>query len=196
MDLGTVDDPACVEALERFEASRLSVAVWDTTTDVGIPAFLCSIVDRVTSPLRRLYASSGSGCHPDRGIALFRALSEAAQSRLTLIAGSRDDNLREKYQRLRDPERLKLHARQIEIEKPVCSFRDVPTLLAPNLDQDVMWELDRIRQAGLHTVIIVDLTRLEFKIPVVRVIIPGLEASPETSEYVPGPRAQKAASAA
>lgn len=34
---------------------------------------------------------TGSGCHPDRAVALSRAVSEAAQSRLTLIAGARDD---------------------------------------------------------------------------------------------------------
>jgi ribosomal protein S12 methylthiotransferase accessory factor len=35
----------------------------------------------------------GSAAHPDPEIALFRALAEAIQSRLTLIAGARDDIL-------------------------------------------------------------------------------------------------------
>ena len=37
------------------------------------------------------------------------------------------------------------------------------------------WELDALRSAGLGEVVVVDLTREEFGIPVVRVVIPGLE---------------------
>ena len=33
----------------------------------------------------------GAGCHPSRAVALARALTEAAQARVSFIAGSRDD---------------------------------------------------------------------------------------------------------
>ncbi len=33
----------------------------------------------------------GFGCHADRDVALSRALTEAAQARLTVISGARDD---------------------------------------------------------------------------------------------------------
>ena len=33
----------------------------------------------------------GSGCHADRDVALLRAITEAAQSRLTRISGARED---------------------------------------------------------------------------------------------------------
>ncbi len=42
----------------------------------------------------------------------------------------------------------------------------------------------------------VDLTRPEFGLPVVRVVIPGLEAPDDDEDYVPGPRAQAARSGA
>ena len=37
------------------------------------------------------------------------------------------------------------------------------------------WELDHLRRAGLDRVIVIDLARPEFGLPVVRVVIPGLE---------------------
>jgi len=39
----------------------------------------------------------------------------------------------------------------------------------------VEWELGRLRSAGVSEVVAVDLTRAEFAIPVVRLIVPGLE---------------------
>ena len=37
------------------------------------------------------------------------------------------------------------------------------------------WELAALRLAGISEVVAVDLTREEFGVPVVRVIVPGLE---------------------
>ena len=50
--------------------------------------------------------------------------------------------------------------------------------------------LDRLRAAGIGRVIAVDLTRPEIGIPVVRVVIPGLEGVGEASNYAPGARAR------
>lgn len=86
-----MDDPACREALDRFRRAGVLVAAWQTTSDVGIPAFLGVIDEASSSPLRPLPPASSAGCHPSRAVALLRALTKAAQSRLTVIAGARDD---------------------------------------------------------------------------------------------------------
>jgi ribosomal protein S12 methylthiotransferase accessory factor len=64
------------------------VAVWDITTDVGVAAFQCLAVEQ-TSEIRHI--GIGAACHPSRGIALSRAVLEAAQVRTTYIIGSRED---------------------------------------------------------------------------------------------------------
>ncbi|HEV3192357.1 MAG TPA: YcaO-like family protein, partial [Polyangiaceae bacterium] len=46
IDAGSIDDESCRVALDRFEQADVAVAIWDTTTDIGIPSFLCSAVDR------------------------------------------------------------------------------------------------------------------------------------------------------
>ena len=53
-------------------------------------------------PLGRFSPCAGSGCHLSADIALSRALTEAAQSRLTVIAGSRDDLFRSTYEPVKD----------------------------------------------------------------------------------------------
>jgi ribosomal protein S12 methylthiotransferase accessory factor len=41
--------------------------------------------------------------------------------------------------------------------------------------------------------VVVDLTKPEFRLPVVRVVIPGLESQIDTESYVPGARARAVA---
>jgi ribosomal protein S12 methylthiotransferase accessory factor len=57
----------------------------------------------------------------------------------------------------------------------VRDFAAVPAFVSDNIDQDVAWELETLRSAGIREVVVVDLTREEFGIAVVRVIVPGLE---------------------
>ena len=92
LDLNSVADRACRWVLERYAEADIKVAVWDTTTDVGVASFLCAVYGR-DPPLPEF----GAGCHPSRDIALLRALTEAAQARTTFIAGSRDDIGRKSY---------------------------------------------------------------------------------------------------
>ena len=81
-----------------------------------------------------------------------------------------------------------------------CAGRRSPIPLRDGSDfrrrrsgQDLRWELERLRSAGIRPVVAVDLTRPDFAIPVVRVVIPGLEGDIRHPHYVPdcgptGPR--------
>ena len=55
------------------------------------------------------------------------------------------------------------------------AFQDVATFDGATLEDDVSWELHRLREAGFDQVALVDLTRPEFGLSVVRVVIPGME---------------------
>jgi ribosomal protein S12 methylthiotransferase accessory factor len=190
LDLGTVEDPDCRSILCLYERAGVAVAVWETTQDIPIPSFRCLIVDRERDPIRGLYAARGSGCHPVREIALLRALTEAAQSRLTAIAGSRDDCSRGEYRQIRDPEILARH-RETAALGGTRNFSSTPTFESDTFDEDVAWELDMLRQAGMASAIVFDLTMAEFGLPVVRVVIPGLESGEEPGECAPGPRLRR-----
>jgi ribosomal protein S12 methylthiotransferase accessory factor len=186
----TVDDNACRAVLEKFDRAGVAVGVWDITTDVGIPAFRCSIAERSDDPLRPLYTIDGMGCHPSRSVALLRALTEAAQGRLTYIAGSRDDLYRETYELASSSATAQRKRHQMKSRGRAKVFRDGPDYEGETLLEDVLWELERLQRAGIEQVIVMDLTQPEFQVPVVRVVIPGLEGIFPEPDYAPGARAR------
>ncbi len=188
IDLDSVEDPACRELLERFARAGVSVAVWDVTSDIAVPAFFCLIADECPNPLRPIPLANGSGCHPAREVALARALTEAAQSRLTYIAGSRDDIFREDYALTLCPEATQRLSALARLRGAKRDFRSVPTRQADTFRDDVLWVLGRLQAAGLDSAIAVNLTREEFGLPVVRVVVPTLELADSPMETAPGPR--------
>jgi ribosomal protein S12 methylthiotransferase accessory factor len=174
IDPRTVDDPGCGEALGRLGHAGMAVAIWDITTDIGIPAFKCLIGERHRHPAGARYGAEGMGCHPDRAVALLRALTEAAQSRLASISGARDEPAGSEYPPELERELLRGQAADLAGEA-AGDFTAVPVFDGGSFDADVAWELTALGPAGINEVVAVDLTREEFGIPVVRVIIPGLE---------------------
>jgi ribosomal protein S12 methylthiotransferase accessory factor len=190
LDLASVDDAGCREVIDKYERARVAAAVWETTSDVGIPSFLCMIRDESGDAMGALYSTIGMGCHPSRAIALLRALTEAAQSRLTAISGSRDDVVRNVYERSLNPDVLDREFSMMQVRGPLRHFRDGPDWDAPSFEEDVAWELERLHSAGIQRVIVTDLSKPEFGLPVVRVIIPGLEGVGTLTDYLPGSRAR------
>jgi ribosomal protein S12 methylthiotransferase accessory factor len=189
LDLKTVGDPTCREVVGKFERAGLSVAVWDITTDINIAAFACFVVPLEDRSVWHGAVAAGYGCHPSRTIALLRTLTEAAQTRLTVISGVRDDFRAETYEELLDPEVVR--SKRAEIRRSVARgrFSDVPTVSGSAFEVDVAWELKCLRRAGIRRVIVVNLTKPEFGLPVVRVVIPGLEPIIGRG-YSPGRRAR------
>ena len=188
--LDSVDDPRCQSILNKYDNAGVSVAVWEITSDVEIPAFLCRILQAHGPRSHTLRPASGMGCHPSRGVALLRALTEAAQSRLTFISGARDDMPRDEYERFLDPQTQKQWRHILEHRVGLRDFCEAPTWEGETFEDDVGWELDRLETVGIQQVIIVNLTKPEFGIPVVRVVIPGLEGIDHSLKCVPGPRAR------
>ena len=189
LDLATVDDEACRWVLDRFAQADIAVKVWDTTSDVGIASFNCLVLARDEDGTT---AEFGAGCHPARGIALLRALTEAAQARTTYIAGSRDDFRSEDYTPAERDRRLRECRTLMDADVRVVDFHDVPPRDRDSIAEDVSWALERLLAVGVRQVAVVDLTKPELGLPVVRVVIPGLEGpdNGERGHYAPGPRAR------
>jgi YcaO-like protein with predicted kinase domain len=187
--LASVDDVLCQEVLGKLHRAGLSVAVWDITSDIGIAAFACFIVPRYNSAMWHSAVAAGYGCHPAREVALLRALTEAAQARLTVISGLRDDFRTEAYEQLLNPDVLIAIRNRVSSSAPTRRFSDVPTWDGETFEDDVEWELECIRRAGIRQVVVVDLTKPEFGLPVVRVIVPGLEPILGPG-YLPGRRSR------
>ncbi len=82
----------------RLEQAGLDVVVWDATSDIGVATFHCLITDGADP---QGHMGLGSGAHPDRAVALARALTEAVQTRMNYITGARDDLKFEEFTRRR-----------------------------------------------------------------------------------------------
>lgn len=191
VDLSTVDDPDCREILDRVERAGVLAFAWEVTSDIGVPAFSCTLVDNEPNPHRPIAPMVGIGCHPSRAVAFLRAITEAAQSRLTVITGARDD-VRVRGNEPDDDLRAALRFLSKHKDEPAQrDFHEAPDHAGETLDDDVAWEIDRLRASDLHRVVAVDLTRPELGIPVFRVVIPGLEPLSEIPGYTPGARAER-----
>lgn len=189
---GSIDDRNCARVLAAVAAADLAIGIWDLTSDIGIATFACLLVDRRPDHAGLVTTSHGSGCHASRAIALLRAVTEAAQTRLTFIAGTRDDADREFFERARDPARVERLRAALDAPGEDRRFGAVPTRELDDFEDDLRWQRERLAAAGIDQVATVDLTRPELGIPVVRVIAPGLESLHGIPGHVPGARARRA----
>ncbi len=90
LDLDSIDDPLPRSLIAHICRRGFAVRAWSMGQDAGIAAFRCVITD-LEGQGRLLPPAGGTACHPNRSIALLRAVLEAVQSRVTLVAGARDD---------------------------------------------------------------------------------------------------------
>ncbi|MEW2164378.1 YcaO-like family protein [Streptomyces sp. NPDC007084] len=86
VDPDSVEAPYAAELIERVRAAGVVLELLVVESPYGLPVCLAYLWSE-DIPLW----FAGSGCHHDPHIALTRAITEAAQSRLTCIAGTRDD---------------------------------------------------------------------------------------------------------
>ncbi len=192
LDPDSVHDSQCLDVLEKLAAADMFVAVWDISTDVGVPTFYCVLLDE-RQPSNHF--GIGAGCHPSTVIALQRALTEAVQVRSTYIAGARDDLSRDEFESETMAARLGALWDLARAPATVRNFGDMLTMNHLTIRQDIDWILMRLKRVGVEQAVAVDLSKAEFSIPVVRVVIPGLEAPHDQPGYRPGRRARRAMAA-
>ncbi len=190
--LDTIEDPTCRQLIDRLREAGLFLAVYDVTSDVGIPCYQGLLVDPPES-FRPLGPVWGFGCHLAPEIALIRALTECAQVRLTRIAGARDDLTYAHYAPIRPDDPTATLAELLMLSEATLDFRARRSLAAPTFEGDIELMLERLYAVGCESVVVVDLTHPKLGIPVVKVIVPGLEGVVTSAKtHVHGERAKRA----
>ncbi|MFI5907236.1 YcaO-like family protein [Dactylosporangium sp. NPDC051541] len=193
IDNGSVTDPTGRWLLGLLEAAGLDIFLWDVTSDLDVPVFQACIVERDDLPEWRSFGPCwGYGCHPDPVVALTRAITEAAQSRVTVIVSSRDDNYNRQYTSQNDPAVTASARALFAGVRPMRRFADRAPATTGSIDGNLRAVLDAIERTGTGPVACVDLTKPELGIPVVKAIVPGLEFYSLFIGYTPGPRARRA----
>ncbi|GAB2209210.1 YcaO-related McrA-glycine thioamidation protein [Roseibium sp. ROS1] len=152
----------------RLKRAGLSIYVRNLTSTAGLATIDCTIVEPTASGIPN--AHGGCGTHPDARIALNRAITEAAQSRIACIQGGREDL----------PEIIKprtpYDADELYGGTEFIDFDDVPSVQNARIDEDIRLILDRMPDYGLDQAVAFDLTRPDVGMPVVRVVVPKAEA--------------------
>lgn len=191
LDPGDVADLACAGLLRRFTTAGVAVAIWDVTGDAGLPAYLCLLVPP-DGGLAGIEPELGSGCHLDPGVALARALTEAAQARTTRISGARDDFAPASYEPAARAARLADAQGWLSLARRGRQTAFRADRAGPTLRNDLDTVLDRLRRIGCGEAVWVDLSKPALGIAAGRVVVPGLEGPFQPGEHVPGARAQAA----
>ncbi|WP_042407643.1 YcaO-like family protein [Streptacidiphilus carbonis] len=161
------------DLVDRFERADVSAQLYHFPGRTGLPTFYATIRDElVPDPL---LINGGAGCDADPQTAALRALCEAAQSRLIVIAGSREDLDQESYRR-----QLSYRAAKERLELwsgnwPSVDFGDIPGLPAGTVADQLRETLGRMRAAGLPLVLARIMTAPQDPLSVVRVVVPGIE---------------------
>lgn len=158
---------AIVALLDRFAAAGATVLLTDITGDGGVPCFRAQVWSE-TYPIWM----HGSGCHLDPEVAMSRALTECAQSRITGIAGSRDDLKTRVYDLLRTNFFGPGTARSFA----TVPYRDERPRVLASLDlvTDLAALVAHVESQWRVPVVVTDLRRPEIGIDVVKVVCPGL----------------------
>jgi ribosomal protein S12 methylthiotransferase accessory factor len=171
--LSGVTDELALSLLQKFGDAGVEVTLKDITSDIGIPTVVAVADDVLLKDPSLL--TIGMGSHTSARIAVLRALTEVAQSRLTQIHGAREDttvaDVRKKmgYERTKRMNRYWFESRETRPFSAMSSFDSDDFL------DDITLTTERLQGAGLDRIVAVDLTRESMGVPVVRVIVPGLE---------------------
>ncbi len=175
--------PTASILIERIVEKGVVPIVWDVTNDIGIPAYICTLLDR-KRPEMGVY--KGYAAHSDPEVAFIRAVNEAAQARCIFIAGARDDMFKSEFITLKS---ASLDVVETEINNVSTETPELrPNLSQPTFEEDIALILELLQNAGLNHVIVVDLSPEDFPVSVIRVVVPGLEGY-MFSHYQPGKRA-------
>jgi ribosomal protein S12 methylthiotransferase accessory factor len=173
-DMGVRVDPRSLGApivddlCALIERAGVTLDVRFVPSPTGLPCFLSWLAcDDYPA------AMYGFGCHVSTEIALSRAVTEAAQTRLAYIAGARDD-LRDEIDDGGAKRRPEPSGPQADIGELMPAPVDHASLL-----DDLEYVVKRATAAFAYPPLVVDLTRDEIGVPVVKVVAPGSRICPE-----------------
>lgn len=176
-DLEGAGDPL-VELLAKFTRVGLHPVVRDMTSDLGICSAIACVSDDSMVDFPQVHG--GMGAHPNRRIAVTRALTELALSRAVDIQGAREDIIASDG--IGNPStRHTQRVRTIQLERWVLQqsgfcrpYREVASFESDDIADDIRLILSRLARRGIERALVVNLSE-PGDFSVVRVVVPGLE---------------------
>lgn len=166
------------ELLAGFEQAGLRPIVRQTTSDLDICCAVAAVADDSVPGFPLVHC--GIGTHPNSRIAVIRALTELAQSRVVDIQGAREDLVAAgapadpAFVHTRRVDKIDRRRWLLQENGRSCPFRDIPSYESGDVAEDIRLILSRLERAGLKRALVVDFGG-PAGFSVVRVMVPGLE---------------------
>ena len=176
VDLDTIGDPYVADLRAQYDELHRDVAVLDITNDLGIPTFVAVSWRTDGEPER---VALGFGAHFDARVGTLRALTELNQI-VAFTAGSDDlpstDEADGDVRELVDWLRTATRENQPYLAPAAVPSRriaDYPQQANDDLADDVRHCQAIVEAKGLE-LLVLDQTRPDIGLPVVKVVVPGL----------------------
>lgn len=171
------DSPDLENLIVMIEEAGLELDLFDLTNGLGVTTIKATIYEAAgTQPEHR--PSQGHGAHLDPVTAVCRAITEAAQTRMTYISGNRDDLDPVHYESWNVLNTMLALERQTDLatSERALDLSDKSTTF-PEGDVEVM--LGRIAAAKAGPVVSLDLTHSDLDLPVAKILAPRLSLRPD-----------------
>lgn len=185
IDPRSFDDIMVDRLTNQVDEANLELALFDQTTNLGVPTIMATIAEKDRTSMRHFDLSAGYGCHPISSRAAIRAITEAAQTRITNIAGARDD------------------FNPCEYRKALCSslkpfangsssnYKQSPKGCdaGASLSELIQFVCTKLTDQQIEDVTVVPVGGQRYGISVVKVFAPQLEDQAPNPNWRPGARA-------
>jgi ribosomal protein S12 methylthiotransferase accessory factor len=187
IDPTTLNDEAVDGLARQIDGAGFQVRLFDISSDIGVPVMFAIIApkpDGFEQHWKHFDISSGSGAHPSPSRAAIRAITEAAQSRVTSITGARDDFDPNLYG-VTSKGDLTTYFRAAPLHR--SGLDEIPRDPAENL----LFIVERLRATGIGSAIVVPFDTGIEGFAVAKVLVPELEHPPGNRKKNYGRRALK-----
>ena len=163
------------EIVERAEQHGLCLKVRTVPNGYGLPFFAAFVFD-LNNPSRKTF-NGGWACDVNREVALVRAVTEAAQSRVAFIHGGRRVPASQVVDSAPDETKLvRRHMQGVSDARQKTSLADIPQpAFAGTLEQQLDLVISRLRRVIQEPIYRLVFTPPDSPLQVVRLVVPLLE---------------------
>jgi len=173
IDDKTIDNPLINRFVNIFKSKGFEVFLNDYTHDLGVPTVSVFSYNKSEyfkkPPHGEFFCRTGT--HPDKKIALVRAFTELLQARSCHYYKSRNSKFNKNLNGL--PLYLKQNL-NLRKKGEIIDYKQVADISKNNIKEEIQLIAKNLAKKGFE-VILIDLTNKELNIPVVRVIIKGMQ---------------------
>jgi ribosomal protein S12 methylthiotransferase accessory factor len=170
MDLATPPSDGVGGLVDQIRRAGLELVVLRAPSPTSLHTVIAVLLDR--SPFSGASTVNfGAGAHLSPSVAAIRAITEAAQARLTFIHGSRDDLDARAYERGDAHDALLAY---FSARVPDTAWHELDDTASSSLASDLSLVLDAVRVLGAPVAYAADLSQGLAGVSAIKAIVPGL----------------------